>query len=85
MGRHIFKKRRLLRFCLWLFKTSQLLNSQSKNKSNGGCLRGMLYTIVHLCVNNRCALSLYISAWAISALLVQTSVGIAKAFVERDE
>ena len=33
VGRHIFKKRRLLRFCLWLFKTSQLLNSQSKNKA----------------------------------------------------
>ena len=43
----------------------------------------MLYTIVHFFTNKRCALSLYISAWAISALLVQTSVGNAKAFVER--
>ena len=32
----------------------------------------MLYTIVHFFTNKRCALSLYISAWAISALLVQT-------------
>ena len=84
VGRHIFKKRRLLRFCLWLLETSQT-SDRSQNKSNGGCLRGMLYTIVHFFTNKRCALSLYISAWAISALLVQTTMGNAKAFVERDE
>ena len=39
----------------------------------------MLYTIVHFFTNKRCTLSLYISAWAISALLVQTGLGNAKA------
>ena len=39
----------------------------------------MLYTIVHFFTNKSCTLSLYISAWAISALLVQTCVGNAKA------
>ena len=57
------------------FATSQL----SQNKSNGRCLRGMLYTIVHFFTNKRCALLLYISAWAISALLVQTTMGNARA------
>ena len=33
MGRHIFKKRRLLRFCLWLRKTSQTLIARQKQKA----------------------------------------------------
>ena len=65
-------------FVLDTLETSQLFN-HCQRQSNGRCLRGMLYTIVHFFTNKRCALSLYISAWAISALLVQTTVGNAKA------
>ena len=67
---HIFKERRLLRFCLWLFKTSQLLNSQSKKKATVDVYGVCYISLVHLCcINIRCTLSLYISAWAISVLL----------------
>ena len=58
---HIFKERRLLRFCLWLFKTSQLLISQSKNKATVDVYGVCYISLVHLCcVNIRCTLSLYI-------------------------
>ena len=77
---HIFKKRRLLRFCLWCFETSQLLNSSQRIKATVDVYGVCYISLVHLCcVNIRCTLSLYISAWAISALLVQTVIGNAKA------
>ena len=77
---HIFKKRRLLRFCLWLLKTSQTLIARQKQKATVDVYGVCYISLVHLCcVNIRCTLSLYISAWAISALLVHTTVGNAKA------
>jgi len=57
-GGHIFKERRLLRFCLWLLGTSQLLNlAKSKAMVNvhGICLypwciltNGMHQVIIHI-------------------------------------
>ena len=41
-----------------------------------------MWYVIYYCTlfNIKCAVLLYISAWAILALLVQTSVGNAKAF-----
>ena len=51
VGGHIFKKRRLLRFCLWLFKTSQLLISQSKNKATVDVYGVCYISLVHFWYN----------------------------------
>ena len=48
VGGHIFKKRRLLRFCLWLLKTSKTLIARQK-QSNGN-VYGVCY--IPLCTFN---------------------------------
>ena len=72
----ILKKDVYLTFCLWLFETSQILNCSQK-QSNSRCLRDMFTYIQHT-FYKKGMLDLYISAWA-SALLVQTTMGNAKA------
>ena len=48
---HIFKKRRLLRFCLWLLKTSQTLIARQKQKATVDVYGVCYISLVHLCAN----------------------------------
>ena len=84
VGRHILRKDVYLRFCLWLYKNFATSFNSAKQKqrwmSSGYVyIYGMPFRKEKVCCN--CYI---ISAWA-SALLVQTELGNAKAFVERDE
>ena len=85
MGTDIYKEKTFTTFLSLAYQELRKFLNSSQNKSNGGCLRGMLYILSTPCFNIRCTLSLYISAWAISALLVQATVGNAKAFDMWDE